>query len=146
MGFHVPMWAGQMEKWTWPTQHIEAKLLTPYGPHFSTHFLERNLRNFFFTDVLLLRVQLIMSQHLFGCWPDAKKYMDNWHSSLAHIHLWNAHLVTLNRCHSCISKKTSKLRVTGLYEGNSPVTGEFHAQRASNAENVSIWWRYHVYD
>ena len=42
-----------------------------------------------------------------------------------------------------ISKKTSKLRVTGLFEGNSPGTGEFPAQRASNAENVSIWWRHH---
>ena len=42
------------------------------------------------------------------------------------------------------SKKTSKLRVTGLCEGNSPVTGEFSAQRASNAENASIWWRRHV--
>ena len=41
-------------------------------------------------------------------------------------------------------KKTSKLRVTGLWEGNSPVTGEFPAQRASNAENVSILWRHHV--
>ena len=41
------------------------------------------------------------------------------------------------------SNKTSKLRVTGLYEGNSPVTGEFPAQRANNAENVSIWWRHH---
>ena len=30
------------------------------------------------------------------------------------------------------SKKTSKLRVTGLGEGNSPVTGEFPAQKASN--------------
>ena len=38
------------------------------------------------------------------------------------------------------SKKTSKLRVTA---GNSPVTGEFRAQVASNAENVSIWWRHH---
>ena len=38
-------------------------------------------------------------------------------------------------------KKTSKLRVTGLCEGNSPVTGEFPAQMASNAENVSISWR-----
>ena len=26
---------------------------------------------------------------------------------------------------------------------NSPVTGEFPAQMASNAENVSIWWRHH---
>ena len=37
-------------------------------------------------------------------------------------------------------KKTSKLRVTGLCVGNSPVTGEFPAQMASNTENVSIWW------
>ena len=37
------------------------------------------------------------------------------------------------------SKKTSKLRVTGLCVGNSPGTGEFPAQMASNAENVSIW-------
>ena len=36
-------------------------------------------------------------------------------------------------------KKTPKLRITGLCEGNSPVTGEFHAQRASNVENVSVW-------
>ena len=42
-----------------------------------------------------------------------------------------------------ISKKTSKLRVTGLCAENSPVTGEFPAQMASNAENVSIWWRHH---
>ena len=37
-------------------------------------------------------------------------------------------------------KKTSMLRVTGLWPG----TGEFPAQMASNAENVSIWWRHHV--
>ena len=40
-------------------------------------------------------------------------------------------------------KKTSKLRVTGLCAGNSPGTGQFPAQLASNAENVSIWWRHH---
>ena len=49
----------------------------------------------------------------------------------------------LNRLFSRRSKKTSKLRVTGLCEGNSPVTGEFPAQIASYAENVSIWWRHH---
>ena len=41
------------------------------------------------------------------------------------------------------SKKTSKLRVTGLCAANSPATGELPAQMASNAENVSIWWRHH---
>ena len=40
-------------------------------------------------------------------------------------------------------RKPSKLRVTGLCAGNSPGTGEFPAQMACNAENVSIWWRHH---
>ena len=40
----------------------------------------------------------------------------------------------LNRLFRWRSKKTSKLRFTGLCAGNSPVTGEFPAQRASNAE------------
>ena len=48
----------------------------------------------------------------------------------------------LNRLFGRRSKKTSKLHVTGLCAGNSPGTGEFPAQRASNAENVSIWWRH----
>ena len=40
--------------------------------------------------------------------------------------------------YSTRSEKTSKLRVIGLCEGTSPVTGEFPAQRASKVENVSI--------
>ena len=32
-----------------------------------------------------------------------------------------------------------------FYAGNSPVADEFPAQRACNAENVSIWWRHHEY-
>ena len=50
--------------------------------------------------------------------------------------------VSNHQPHDCLldcsrrrSKKISKLRVTGLCEGNSPVTCEFPAQRASNAEN-----------
>ena len=39
-------------------------------------------------------------------------------------------------------KKTPKLRATGLCEGYSLVTREFSAQRASNVEKVSIWWRH----
>ena len=42
------------------------------------------------------------------------------------------------------SKKISKPRVTGLCPGNLAGTGEFPAQMASNAENVSIWWRHRV--
>ena len=50
----------------------------------------------------------------------------------------------LNRLFRCRSKKASELLVTGLCAGNSPVTGEFPTQMASNAENVSIWWRHHA--
>ena len=61
--------------------------------------------------------------------------------------------VSIHQPHDCLlnclfgrrSKKTSKLRVTGLCAGNSQGTGEFPAQKASNAENVSIWWRHHVW-
>ena len=53
------------------------------------------------------------------------------------------HDCLLNRLFGRRSKKTSKLRVTGLSAGNSPGTGEFLAQMASNAEDVYIWWRHH---
>ena len=57
--------------------------------------------------------------------------------------------VSNHQPHDCLlrrrSKKASKIHVTGLCAGNSPVTGEFPAQMASNAENVSIWWRHRVY-
>ena len=60
--------------------------------------------------------------------------------------------VSNHQLHDCLlsrifrrrSKKTSKLHVTGLCAGNSPLTGEFPAQMHSNSENVSIWWRHHV--
>ena len=42
------------------------------------------------------------------------------------------------------STKISKLRVIGLCVGNSPLTGESPAQRATNAETVSIRWSLHV--
>ena len=54
------------------------------------------------------------------------------------------HDCLLNRLFRRRSKKTSKLRVTGLSAGNSPVTVEFPAQMASNGDNVSIWWRHHM--
>ena len=47
----------------------------------------------------------------------------------------------LNDLFRCRSTKTSKLRVTGLCEGNSQGTAEFPSQRVNNAEYISIWWR-----
>ena len=62
-----------------------------------------------------------------------------------------------NRLFRRRSKKTSKLHVTGLCEGNAfsallalcegnpPEASGFPPQRASNAKIVSIWWRHHVF-
>ena len=51
------------------------------------------------------------------------------------------HDCLLNRLFRRRSKKTSNHRP---FAGNSPRTDEFPAQMASNAENVSIWWRHHA--
>ena len=73
--------------------------------------------------------------------PTSLRWRHNGHDSVSN-HQPRHYL--LNRLLRCRSKRTSKLRVTGLCVGNSPETGEFPAQMASNAENVSIWWRHHV--
>ena len=69
---------------------------------------------------------------------------------IGHMHRWDTHWrhnerygvsnhqlldYSLNRLFRC--RSTSKFRVTGLCGGNSLVTSEFPAQRASNAEIVS---------
>ena len=74
-------------------------------------------------------------------WPPLQ-WRHNGHDNVSNH---QPHHCLLNRIFGCRSKKTSKLRVTGVCVGNSPGTGEFPAQMASNAENVSIWWRHHVY-
>ena len=65
-----------------------------------------------------------------------------------HDGIWNhqPHDCLLNRLFRRRSKKISKLCVTGLCAGNSPVTCVFPAQMASDAENVYIWWRHHDLD
>ena len=56
------------------------------------------------------------------------------------------HDCLLSRLFRRRTKEASKLRVTGLCAGNSSVPGEFPAQMASYAANVSIWWRHHAFE
>ena len=84
--------------------------------------------------------------HKINSWPSnqscfALQWRHNGHDSVSNH---QPHDCLLNRLFRRRSKKTSKLRVTGLCVENSPGTGEFPAQMASDAENVSIWWRHHV--
>ena len=76
-------------------------------------------------------------------WPgefQSLQWRHNGCDSVSNHQLYNC---LLNGLFKCRSKKTSKLRVTGLCAENSPETGEFPAQKASFGENASIWWRHH---
>ena len=66
------------------------------------------------------------------------------HTHQAHVVNQSSICARLKRHDGRTPKKISKLRVTGLCAGNSPVTGWIPAQRARNAENASIWWRHLV--
>ena len=80
------------------------------------------------------------SQHFRMVFPITLQWRSNERDGV-----WNhqPHDCLFNRWFRHRWKKTSKLPVTGLREGNSQVTCEFPTQRASNAENVLIWWRHH---
>ena len=69
------------------------------------------------------------------------RWRHNWRDSVSN---YQPHHCILNRSLRRSLKKTSKFRVNGICVGNSPGTAEFPAQMASNAENVSTWWRHHA--
>ena len=78
-----------------------------------------------------------------GCWRIVHSTLHWRHNELDCVSNHQPHDCLLNYLFRRRSKKTPKLRATGLCVGNSPVTGEFPAQKASNVENVSTWWRHH---
>ena len=86
-------------------------------------------------------IRVRISNHTHGFYVRSLQWRHNGHDSVSNH---QPHHCLLNRLFRRRFNKTSKLRVTGLCAGNSPVTGEFPAQMASNAENYSIWWRHHV--
>ena len=87
-----------------------------------------------------LEVQILLKFALLGPINNTLHWHHNGHNSVSNH---QPHDCLLKRLFRRTSKKTSKLRVTGLCAGNSPGTGELPAQMASNTENASIWWRHH---
>ena len=70
------------------------------------------------------------------------KYRSDFIMCLMASQITGVSIVCLSVCLGS-DQKISKPRVTGLCEGNPPVICGFCSQRASNAKNVSIWWRHH---
>ena len=71
--------------------------------------------------------------------------VESWHYDEVKMSAMASQISSLTIIYSTIysgadKKKPSKLCVTDFRAENSPVTGEFPAQMASNAESVSIWW------
>ena len=80
-----------------------------------------------------------MQLHLFSIRPSISS---QWRYN--EYHGVSNHQCLLNRLFRCTSKKTSKAQRCCPLWGDPPVTVGFPSKRASNAENVSIWWRHQV--
>ena len=83
------------------------------------------------------RLLLIKWRHS-KCLISSRETLQWRHNGHDNVSNHQSHDCLFNRLFKRRSKETSKLRVTGLCGRDSPVTGEFPAQRASNAENNSI--------
>ena len=87
-----------------------------------------------------LRMWIVHSRsNLTRCQVSSLQWRHNGRDSVSNH---QPHDCLLDRLFRRSSNKTSKLRVTGPCAGISPGTGEFPAQMAINAENVSLWWRH----
>ena len=75
-------------------------------------------------------------------WWNSGHYNDVIMSAMA-SQIISVSIVYSTVCFGVDRRKHAKLRVTGLCAGNSPVIGEYPAQRATNTEIVSILWRHH---
>ena len=131
--------------------NVGTLLIGPFGTNFSEISIQ--IHTFWFKKVHLkcpfcLSINVLISQPtsiLYYAFPFKISFSLRWrHNGCHSVSNHQPRECLLRRLIRRTSKKISKLRVTGLCEGNSPDTGEFPAQMASNAENVSIWWRHHV--
>ena len=119
-----------------PTERLRTPLMT------SQHWLRWWLGAIMHQAISWINVNLVLCRLLASQRYNKLIYSLQWHHN-GHDGISNhqPHDCLLNHLFRHRSKKTSKLRVTGL----SQVAGEFPAQKASCTENVSIWWRHHVY-
>ena len=118
-----------------------AWLLRHHGHRWVSVVIADGLVPIGYKKVIATKSQWGIGARVLGRFCYSLQWRHNEHNSVSNH---QPHDCLLNRLFRCRSKKTSKLRVTGLCARNSPGTGEFPAQMASNAENISIWWRHHV--
>ena len=104
-------------------------LFTDTFPHISFYSCLR----FLTTTHIIHLISLLVFNSAISCVQFALQWHHNEHNCVSNH--WRP-CCLLNCLFRRRSKKTSKLHVTGLCEGNPPVTAEFPSQRASKVENV----------
>ena len=128
--------------------HGTAVTLFPQVPHYILIWpfnqiigmvYQVKLSRFFLNTLQLNWIRLATGSHNLICLACSHQPLQWRHNVRNGVSNPQPHDCLLNRFFRRRSKKTSKLRVTGLCAENSPVTGEFPAQMASNAVIVSIW-------
>ena len=70
-------------------------------------------------------------------------YLDGYNSARHMSQISGVSIVYWNISSGAGQRKHQGSSLLAFVRGNSPVTVEFPSQRASDAENVSIWWRHH---
>ena len=120
------------------------KIITPGQEQFVFRWNANDLMHVRSSVYITCGIESYMLHH--GCDPWCVKTSLLWrHNGRDGVSNHQPHHCLLNRLLGRRSKKTSKLCVTGLCVGKSPVPADFPAQMAVNAENVFIWWRHHVW-
>ena len=114
--------------WTWRKFNVgSGNDLVPAGNHYLSQF-----NPYLYRHMVPPGHNVIV--HSEFSWQEVNIALQWRHNERDGVSNHQSHVCLLNRLFRHISKKTSKLRVTGLCAGNSPVAGEFPAQKASNAE------------
>ena len=111
------------------------------------NYIGKDMEYIIYDGFLLNKIFMAMhSQTYINAFPCNKVYINplQWrHNERDRVSNHQPHHCLFNSLFRRRSKKTSKLRITGVCTGNSPVTGEFPARRTSDAKNVFIRWRHH---
>ena len=115
-----------------------------YANEYQYYWLLHQLRHFISIVYIVTHYTIMFQNELVITYENATFSLQWRRNERDSVSNHQPHDCILNRLFRRRSKKTSKLRVTGLLAGNSPGTGEFPAKMASSAENISIWWRHHV--
>ena len=130
-------WIRDRPNWHLPSQETSDRKIAISHISFTDMFTEPLYQVCRCFPLWYIPVYMVTLMHMMT----ALQWLHNGHDSISNHQPHNSLLNCLFRRRS---KKTSKLRVTGLWAGNSLVPGEFPAQMASYSENDSIWWRHHV--